>query len=286
MKITRLVLILAALVVLTTALTPRAAAASPNFVVVRWGDSLAAIAARNGTTVEALMRANAIPNANIVYAGQKLVIPGNSFAPAPANPAPTGSVYTVVGGDTLGTIAARFGTTVNALMQANGLMNQNFIFTGQRLNVPGRTASAAPTQPAPAPAPLPLTGTSPQPPTAGKWIDVNISKQTITAYQGSAPLKSVLVSTGTAWHPTPAGRFAVYTKIKSQTMSGGYGADSYYLPGVPWVMYFTGAYAIHGTYWHRNFGQPMSHGCVNLSIDDAKWFFDWAEIGTPVVSHF
>ncbi|MBI5302482.1 MAG: LysM peptidoglycan-binding domain-containing protein [Chloroflexi bacterium] len=287
MKISRFILIMSVLIGLTLAVTPRAAAASPGFVVVRWGDTLAAIAARSGTSLAALMRANAIPNANIVYAGQKLVIPAGSFSPAPANPAPTGSVYTVVGGDTLGTIAARHGTTISSLMQANGLTNQNFIYTGQRLNVPGRNAPASATQPAPAPAPapLPIVGASPAPPTTGKWIDVNISKQTITAYQGSAPLKAVLVSTGVAWHPTPAGRFAVYTKIKSQTMSGGYGADSYYLPGVPWVMYFTGAYAIHGTYWHRNFGQPMSHGCVNLTIDDAKWFFDWAEIGTPVMSH-
>jgi len=286
MRITRFLLILSVLIVLAMSFAPHTAAASPGFVVVRWGDTLAAIAARSGTTIDTLMRVNAIPNANFVYAGQRLVIPAASYVPAPANPAPTGSVYTVLGGDTLGTIAARFGTTVSSLMKANGLTNQNFIYTGQRLNVPGRNAPAPTPQPAPAPAPLPIPGTSPVPPSAGKWIDVNISKQTITAYQGSVPLKSVLVSTGTAWHPTPAGRFAVYTKIKAQTMSGGYGADSYYLPGVPWVMYFTGAYAIHGTYWHRNFGTPMSHGCVNLTIDDAKWFFDWAEVGTPVVSHF
>ena len=68
-------------------------------------------------------------------------------------------------------------------------------------------------------------------------------------------------------------------------MSGGSGADYYNLPGVPWVMYFAGANAIHGTYWHHNFGTPMSHGCINLTIDDAKWFYDWAEIGTPVILH-
>lgn len=285
MKTKRLVLITLALLVMAMTLTPPATAASPSFVVVRFGDTLFAIAARSGTTVDALMRANGIPNANFVYAGQRLVIPGARYVPASANPAPTGSVYVVNPGDALGTIAARYGTTVSAMLRANGLSNPNFIYPGQRLNVPGKIAPS-PIQPAPAPAPLPVPSAAPVTPSAGKWMDVNIGKQTITAYQGNTPLKSVLVSTGVSWHPTPAGRFAVYTKITSQTMSGGVGADSYYLPGVPWVMFFTGAYAIHGTYWHRNFGTPMSHGCVNLTIEDAKWFFDWAEVGTPVISHY
>jgi lipoprotein-anchoring transpeptidase ErfK/SrfK len=290
MKVIRLTLIALVLFAMMWAVTPHATAASPGFIVVKYGDTLSGIAARNGTTVNALLSANGIPNPNFVYAGQRLIVPGGTYVPAPANPAPTGgNIYTVNPGDTLGTIAGRFGTTVATLMRANSLNNPNFVYTGQRLNIPGSISTQpAPNPvpaPAPAPAPLPAVGTSPVPPTTGKWIDVSITKQTITAYQGSTPLKSVLVSTGVSWHPTPVGRFAVYTKIKSQTMSGGYGADSYYLPGVPWVMYFTGAYAIHGTYWHRNFGTPMSHGCVNLSTDDAKWFFDWAEIGTPVVSH-
>jgi len=82
------------------------------------------------------------------------------------------------------------------------------------------------------------------------------------------------------------GHYKIYMKIPSQTMSGGVGAEAYYLPNVPWVMYFAGANAIHGTYWHHNFGHPMSHGCVNLTIDDAKWFYNWAEIGTPVITHY
>jgi lipoprotein-anchoring transpeptidase ErfK/SrfK len=284
MKMTRFILVAIALIATAVLATPRAAAASPNFVVVRWGDTLAGIAARNGVSLDALLRANAIPNPNFVYAGQRLVIPGPALAPI--NPASTGNVYVVNPGDTLGTIAARFGTTLAVLMRANSVVNANYIYPGQRLNIPGKSAPASAPQPAPAPAPLPIPGVSPAPPSNGRWIDVNISKQTITAYEGSAPLKSVLVSTGLAWYPTPAGRFKVYTKIQSQTMSGGVGADRYYLPGVPWVMYFTGAYAIHGTYWHRNFGQPMSHGCVNLSLEDAKWFYEFASVGTPVVSHY
>jgi lipoprotein-anchoring transpeptidase ErfK/SrfK len=224
------------------------------------------------------MRANGLPNANFIYAGQRLIMP--SLGSAPINPPFTGSVYTVNTGDTLATVAAKFGTTANEVMRANGLYNPNFIYIGQRLNIPGRSIQPAPQAPR-APAPLPAPNPARLTPTTGKWIDLDIGDQRITAYQGTSPLKSALVSTGVAWTPTPIGRYAIYTKIQSQAMSG----PGYYLPGVPWVMYFTGAYAIHGTYWHHNFGRPMSHGCVNLTIDDAKWFYDWAEIGTPVILH-
>lgn len=283
MRITRLAFITLLMLVVVLAATPPVAAASPGFVIVRWGDTLYHIAARNGTTVEALMRANAIPNANFIYAGQRLVVPASSYAPAA--PAPAVTVYTVRYGDSLAVIAARFGTTLDAMMRANNLYNPDFIYVGQRLNLPGRSAPPPP-QPAPAPAHPPAPNRVPSAPTGGKWIDINISTQTISAFEGNTPLKSVLVSTGIARYPTPVGRFAIYRKIPSQTMSGGRFSDYYYLPNVPSVMYFYDGYAIHGTYWHRNFGRPMSHGCVNLTIEDAKWFYDWAEIGTPVITHY
>lgn len=259
--------------------TPNTRAATPSIVIVRWGDTLASIAARTGTTVQALVRANNLPNANFIYAGQRLIIP-TSAESSPSSATSNGAVYTVVAGDTLATIAAKFGTTPSEIMRVNGLYNPNFVYIGQRLRIPGRSALPAP-QPSSAPAPLPGLNPVRVAPTAGKWIDIDLSEQRITAYENTTPLKSVLVSTGVAWTPTPIGRFAIYTKIPSQTMSG----PGYYLPNVPWVMYFTGAYAIHGTYWHHNFGRPMSRGCVNLTIADAKWFYDWAEIGTPVIVH-
>ncbi len=270
------------LLALATIPAPRAAAAAPGFVIVTYGDTLYSIAARNGTTVDALIRLNGLPNANFVFVGQRLFVPRATTAPsAPVNASSTSSVYVVSRGETLATIAARHGTTVSELMRVNGLYNPNFIYAGQRLRIPGRRTLPAP-QPATAPTNPPSRGVNPAPaPTSGRWIDIDISAQTTTAYQGNTPLKSVRVSTGLTWTPTPLGRFAIYTKIPSQAMSG----PGYYLPGVPWVMYFTGAYAIHGTYWHQNFGRPMSHGCVNLTIADAKWFYDWAEIGTPVVVH-
>jgi LysM repeat protein len=281
----RVFIVLLVLLIATTSLVPPVAAASPGFVVVTWGDTLYAVAARNGTSVDALVRANGLPNPNFIYAGQRLVVPSGGYGVPASVAVPAAGVYTVNPGDTLATIAGRFGTTVAAMMRANSIYNPNFIYSGQRLNVPGYSSLPAP-QSSGAPANPPAPGNTAPAPTNGKWIDVNISTQTITAYQGNTPVKSVLVSTGVAWHPTPVGHYKIYMKVQSQAMSGGVGAEAYYLPGVPWVMYFAGANAIHGTYWHHNFGHPMSHGCVNLTIDDAHWFYDWAEIGTPVITHF
>jgi lipoprotein-anchoring transpeptidase ErfK/SrfK len=71
-------------------------------------------------------------------------------------------------------------------------------------------------------------------------------------------------------------------KYRYADMSG----PGYYLPNVPYVMYFYRGYGIHGTYWHNNFGTPMSHGCVNFPTDDAGWLFDFASVGTVVNVHY
>ncbi len=250
----------------------RASAADPSLVVVRWGDTLFSIATRYNTTVDALVSANHLPNANFIFVGQRLIIRDSAPTPRPA----TNSIYVVRAGDTLFSIAVRNGTTINALMLANGLTNPNFIYGRQQLRIPG---SGSPVSSPPASPPVPAS--------AGKWIDVNIRTQTFTAYEGSRAVRSALVSTGVAAHPTPVGRFAIYVKLKSQTMTGGTKAsnDYYYLPNVPNVMYFYRDYALHGTYWHKNFGRPMSRGCVNLTLADAEWVFNWAPLGTPVVTH-
>ncbi len=136
-------------------------------------------------------------------------------------------------------------------------------------------------------APAPLGGVVSNPPTKDKWIDINVTTQTVTAYEGSTPIKSVVVSTGVTRTPTVLGTYKIYRKIPSQTMSGGSQAagDYYFLPNVTDVMYFYQGYAFHGTYWHNNFGRPMSHGCVNMTLADAEWFYQWASVGTMVVSH-
>lgn len=115
----------------------------------------------------------------------------------------------------------------------------------------------------------------------GRWIDVDLSAQRVTAYDGSEPVMEFIVSTGTSAHPTVTGQFRIYIKLRSTPMSG----PGYYLPGVPFTMYFYKGYALHGTYWHSNFGVPMSHGCVNFRTSDAEWLFNWAEVGTLVNVH-
>jgi lipoprotein-anchoring transpeptidase ErfK/SrfK len=86
------------------------------------------------------------------------------------------------------------------------------------------------------------------------------------------PVYWALISAGTRRTPTVTGRYRIYLKVRSQAMSG----PGYYLPNVPYVMFFYQAYSLHGTYWHSNFGQPMSHGCVNLRTEDARWLYEWS----------
>lgn len=156
------------------------------------------------------------------------------------------------------------------------------------------TPTLAPTMtPSPTPEPPPTTepvavdpgALSPRPPGVGeteRWIDVNLSTQSLVAYEGDTPVYNALVSSGLPQWPTVTGQFRTYIKYESQTMNGYLLGYDYYLPDVPYVMYFYEDYAIHGAYWHNNFGQPMSHGCVNTSIPDAGWLFNWAPVGTLV----
>jgi LysM repeat protein len=254
---------------------PLAASAAPSqgTYIVRAGDTLSSIAARYGVSTKTLARSNGIANVNLIYLGQRLVVPGAGSAPAPAKrsapAAATGGVYIVRSGDTLGKIAARYGTSVSALMRANGIANPNRIWVGQRLVI-GKGGAA------PKPAPV-ATGAR-----SGRWIDINLSRQRLTAYQGNTPVATFVISGGLPRTPTVVGNFRVQTKLRSTLMRG----PGYYLPNVPYTMYFYRGYAIHGTYWHNNFGRPMSHGCVNMRTSDAGWLFNWASVGTPVRTHW
>jgi lipoprotein-anchoring transpeptidase ErfK/SrfK len=119
-----------------------------------------------------------------------------------------------------------------------------------------------------------------------RWVDVNLSSQTMTAYEGDFAVMSTLISSGLPAWPTVTGQFRVYLRYESQTMDGTRLGYDYYLTGVPYVMYFYQDYALHGTYWHSNFGYPMSHGCVNLETGDAEWVFNFTTIGTVVNVHY
>ena len=114
-----------------------------------------------------------------------------------------------------------------------------------------------------------------------RWIDVDLSGQRTYALQGDELINTFIVSTGTAIHPTVTGTFHIYVKYRSANMSG----EDYYLRNVPYVMYFFKDYGLHGTYWHNNFGVPMSHGCINLRTNDAKWLFNWVSVGIVVNIH-
>jgi len=111
-----------------------------------------------------------------------------------------------------------------------------------------------------------------------KWIEVNLTEQRVTAWEGNVPVMSFLASTGLPNTPTVLGEYHIYWKLESTLMTG----PNYYLPEVPYTMYFYAGYALHGAYWHNNFGNPMSHGCVNLSIDNAKELFEWADPVLPL----
>jgi LysM repeat protein len=248
--------------------------------IVRPGDTLISIAARHRVTLSQLAAANGLHTSSWVYSGQRLKIPGGSSTPSPGPATPpatsTSGTYIVRPGDTLIGIATRHGIGVSRLAAANGLNVNSWVYVGQRLAIPSGTS----TQPSPQPSnPTPVP---PQNTPGEKWIDVNLTTQTLTAYAGQTALLQATVSTGTWQYPTVVGTFRIYVKYVSARMTG----PGYNLPNVPYVMYFYRGYGLHGTYWHNNFGTPMSHGCVNLRTPDAKWIFEWAPVGTKVVTHY
>jgi hypothetical protein len=142
-----------------------------------------------------------------------------------------------------------------------------------------------------------------------KWIEISISQQTLWAYQGGTLISSTLVSTGLDPNSTEQGLFHVRYKLETQDMAGTTNANGevvalgqeaaenagsgtevgqtpYVVQDVPHVMYFNlDAEALHGAYWHHNFGNKMSHGCVNLPLDFATWLYGWAPLGTEVWVH-
>ena len=119
--------------------------------------------------------------------------------------------------------------------------------------------------------------------TSGKLITVDTGKQMLYAWDGGKIVYSSKVSTGMKFTPTVKGSFKIYKKIPLQDMKGSFPPyEPYYIKNVPNVMYFYGAYAIHGVYWHHAFGTRASHGCVNLPVDASQWVYNWADVGTRV----
>lgn len=112
-----------------------------------------------------------------------------------------------------------------------------------------------------------------------KWIEVDLTNQKIFAHEGNRTIYDFPISSGKPWTPTITGEFRIWIKLRYSKMSGGSRAlgTYYYLPNVPFIMYFYRGYGIHGAYWHDNFGNPMSHGCVNMRIPDVEKIFYWSD---------
>ncbi|HQY92540.1 LysM peptidoglycan-binding domain-containing protein [Caldilinea sp.] len=246
-----------------------------GYHVVARGDTLSEVAKAYGMTTGDLMRLNGISNANMIWLGQQLRVTArvDAVAASTANaPQPTvaDEIYVVQAGDTLAEIAARYQTTVQGLLAANGLPNPNFVWVGQQLRVRANTQPETTLSLVAAPA------------DGQRWVEVDLTNQTLTAWQGDVPVMFTAISSGRANTPTVTGRFTIGNKYKAQRMTG----PGYDLPNVPWVMYFHQGYAIHGAYWHNNFGAPMSHGCVNMRSNEAEMLYNWAAAGTEVYVHY
>jgi LysM repeat protein len=177
------------------------------------------------------------------------------------------STHVVEAGQELGLISKMYDVSMQDIITMNDISDPDLLFVGQELTIPAAGIFEPTAEDAP-----------PAPNNRGRSILVSISSQRIYAYENGELVHSHIVSTGLPDTPTVLGDYSVYVKYTADDMSG----PDYFLPQVPWTMYFFQGYAIHGTYWHSSFGRPMSHGCVNLPVDEAQWFFDFASVGTPV----
>ena len=277
---------------------------------IQFGETLGILAIYYGVTVQDLIAANNIDDANRIESGQALWIPGSAkrrdpppppqlpepaqepaseVATAPAAPAPqtqnapavagTRKQYVVRKGDFLTQLAIDLDTSWIALARLNNLESPYVLHVGSTLLIPQRADVELYDPKYAAWKWFDIFAHQPGPRVGvGREIVVLLNAQAIYAYENGVLQKAVRVSTGKKATPTVKGDHKIWLKRRSQTMSG----EDYSLDNVEWVMYFYRDYAIHGTWWHTNFGQPMSHGCVNLTNTDAQWFYEFASIGTPV----
>ncbi|NPA26140.1 MAG: L,D-transpeptidase [Chloroflexi bacterium] len=165
--------------------------------------------------------------------------------------------------------------TPTATITPTPTFTPTFTPTSTPTQTPTPTATFTPT-PTITPTPWPLPkGVEP----GERWVLVVLHKQRLYAMESGYPVREFPVSTGLPNTPTVTGTFRVSRKYRVAPMWG----PGYYIPDVPYTMYFYKGYALHGAYWHNAFGRPMSHGCVNLRVEDARWLFEeWVDIGTVV----
>lgn len=256
-----------------TATSPAAAASGPGTHTVQLGDTLEKLARQYGVTTAAIIEANGIRNPDLLWVGQKLIIPASTAPKPTATQAAAGpTVYVVKSGDTLSQIAQRFGTTVSALVAANGLLSADNITVGTRLVIPkpgdssGASVLGQPT----------------------KFV-VSISQQRCWLYRGDVVIAKWVCSTGRAGSGTRTGTFRIQSKM----------VKAFGSTWNIWMPYWLGIYwagasenGIHGLPWNAKtgvqvwtgyVGTPITYGCVMLDNVNAKMLYDVAYIGMPVV---
>jgi lipoprotein-anchoring transpeptidase ErfK/SrfK len=130
-----------------------------------------------------------------------------------------------------------------------------------------------------------VNATPPQGVTTNRWIDVDLAEQTLAVYENNRLIFATVIASGAEPFWTRPGLFQIFQKKEAETMRNNDPSDFYYLDNVPWTMYFDGARALHGAYWRTRFGYAQSHGCVNLSVGDSHWLFNWAVEGDWVYIH-
>jgi LysM repeat protein len=275
------------IVSLVSLMLPTAAFAEDIIHTVQPGENLYRIGLKYGVSWQSIVTANGLPS-TFIYTGQQLKIPGQSTAPVSVPTAPpesspvettTPSTYIVVRGDTLGSIAQRFGTTIAALVSANQLTNPNRIYYGQTLNL---SSSSVPAVEVPAPA-------FPAPSVAGaKEIQVDISEQRMRVYENGALVWDWVTSTGERGRETVPGNYSVLNKIPNA-----YGATwNLWMPN--WLGIYWAGYLQNGIHslpilsdgsklWAGFLGTPVSFGCVILDDTNSLLLYNWAEVGTPVI---
>lgn len=270
---------------------------------VQRGETLHRISLRYDVSMQQIINLNTLTNPNHIYVGQRLEIkpaqavpeviaesvvsesavisepeanvvaePAQETTVEVAEEAPRTINYVVQRGDALGVIAERFGVDWRTIARMNNIQNVNTIYPGQRLEIPTNNTSDIDIFAEDYYIPEPTI-------TEGRQIIVSLSASRVYAFEDGELVRTVLVSLGKANTPTIPGDFEIYYRVRVQTMTG----PGYSTPNVEWVLYYHQGYALHGAWWHENWGYPMSAGCVNMPNEEARWFWEnFGEIGTPV----
>ena len=247
---------------------------------VQAGETLSQIARRYGVSVASLASSNNLANPSLIYAGQQLQVAGASAAAniAGYTPDQSGQTHTVQAGETLFSIATRYGLSSWVLAQVNNISNPALVYPGQSLTIPAPDAlSSLPQAPAPA-----VSNASQQ------RIVVDVSEQRTYVYQNGQLVWTFVVSTGMPGSATARGTFEIQNKIPNAYASTWDLQMPYWL-GIYWAGPLqNGFHALpilsNGQkLWEGLLGSPASYGCIILSDADARTLYEWVQIGTPVI---